>query len=238
MTEEAKKQLVSRIEAVKMRIAQAAKSAGRSADEIALVAATKMNDGDTVRAAIENGISTVGENRVQELLSKYEENAYKNADLHFIGALQSNKVKYLMGKASLIQSVDSIRLAQVISKEAQKHNLTQDILLEVNIGEEASKSGFSKDAINPAIEQISCLSNIKVRGIMAIPPIADETNNTRYFDKMHQLFVDILSKKYDNVYMDYLSMGMTNDFENAIRCGSNMVRIGTAIFGERSYRSV
>lgn len=234
MTEDEKKRLVDRIESVRQRVASAANSAGRHIDEITLVAATKMNDAATVRAAIANGVTTVGENRVQELLEKQEQNAYENADLHFIGTLQSNKVKYLIGKVSIIQSVDSIRLAQVIAKEARKKALTQDVFLEVNIGNEISKSGFTENDLYPALEQMCQMSDIRIRGIMAIPPIADETNNTRYFDKMHQLFVDILAKKYDNVYMDYLSMGMTNDFETAIRCGSNMVRIGTAIFGARN----
>lgn len=239
MTELERETLKSRIDAVRAQVEQAAVKAGRNPAEITLVAATKMNDAERVRFAIECGIRVCGENRVQELQEKYEQNAYRGTDLHFIGTLQTNKVKFLIGKVSLIQSVSSIRLGQAIAKEAAKQGIRQDILLEVNIGREAAKSGILLEDLPGTLEILAQNPALHIRGLMAIPPIADQTTkNLRYFDEMHQVFVDILTKKYDNVNMDYLSMGMTNDFEAAIACGSNMVRIGTAIFGARHYPAV
>ena len=239
MTEQEKSELRDHIKAVQERIARAAEHAGRDPKEITLVAASKMNDAEHVRAAIDAGISVCGENRVQELLEKYEQHAYDGADLQFIGTLQTNKVKYLVGKVSLIQSVGSIRLGEAIAKEAAKHGLQQDILLEINIGREPAKSGLLIEELEEAIDLLRQKESLCIRGLMAIPPIADETSkNFGYFSEMHQVFVDILTKKYDNVNMDYLSMGMTNDFETAIACGANMVRIGTAIFGARPYQIV
>ena len=239
MTEQEKIELRDRILAVQERIARAAEQAGRDPKEITLVAASKMNDAERVRAAIAAGITVCGENRVQELLEKYEQNAYEGADLQFIGTLQTNKVKYLIGKISLIQSVGSVHLGEAIAKEAAKRGVRQDILLEVNIGREQAKSGLLLEELDEAIARLSEKESLHIRGLMAIPPIADETTkNLSYFNEMHQVFVDILTKKYDNVNMDYLSMGMTNDFETAIACGANMVRIGTAIFGARPYQIV
>ena len=239
MTEQEKTALQDRIKSVQERVARAAERAGRSPNEIILVAASKMNDADHVRAAIAGGIRVCGENRVQELLEKYEQNAYKGADLQFIGTLQTNKIKYLIGKVSLIQSVGSVHLGEAIAKEAAKRGVRQDILLEVNIGRESSKGGLMTEQLDEAISILSAKESLHIRGLMAIPPIADETTkNLSYFNEMNQVFIDILTKKYDNVNMDYLSMGMTNDFEMAISCGANMVRIGTAIFGARPYQIV
>ena len=239
MTEQEKSELRGRIQAVRERIDHAAIRANRDPKEIILVAASKMNDAEHVQEAIKAGISVCGENRVQELIEKYEQNAYAGADLQFIGTLQTNKVKFLVGKVSLIQSVGSIHLGEAIAKAAEKHKLCQDILLEVNIGKEAAKSGFLLEELDEAMAILSEKKSLHIRGLMAIPPIADEkTKNSSYFNKMHQVFVDNLTKKYDNVDMDYLSMGMTNDFETAIACGANMVRIGTAIFGARPYQIV
>lgn len=239
MTEQEKIELRDRILAVQERIARAAEQAGRDPKEITLVAASKMNDAERVRAAIAAGITVCGENRVQELLEKYEQNAYEGADLQFIGTLQTNKVKYLIGKVSLIQSVGSVHLGEAIAKEAAKRGVRQDILLEVNIGREQAKSGLLLEELDEAIARLSEKESLHIRGLMAIPPIADETTkNLSYFHEMRQVFVDILTKKYDNVNMDCLSMGMTNDFETAITCGANMVRIGTAIFGARPYQIV
>ncbi|MDY3618080.1 YggS family pyridoxal phosphate-dependent enzyme [Agathobaculum sp.] len=236
MTVQEKQELALRIRNVRERIERAAQAAGRDASEIHLVAATKMNDAERVKYAISCGIHIAGENRVQELLDKYDQHAYDGADLQFIGTLQTNKVKYLIGKVSLIQSVGSIRLGEAIAKEAAKHSLRQDILLEVNIGREEAKSGLLPEELDAAVCHLCENPALHIRGLMAIPPIADQTTkNLSYFHEMHQLFVDILTKKYDNVNMDYLSMGMTNDFETAIACGANMVRIGTAIFGARLY---
>ena len=239
MTEQEKTALQDRIKSVQERVARAAERAGRSPNEIILVAASKMNDADHVRAAIAGGIRVCGENRVQELLEKYEQNAYEGADLQFIGTLQTNKIKYLIGKVSLIQSVGSVHLGEAIAKEAAKRGVRQDILLEVNIGRESSKGGLMTEQLDEAISILSAKESLHIRGLMAIPPIADETTkNLSYFNEMNQVFIDILTKKYDNVNMDYLSMGMTNDFETAIACGANMVRIGTAIFGARPYQIV
>lgn len=239
MTEQEKIELRDRILAVQERVARAAEQAGRDPKEITLVAASKMNDAERVRAAIAAGITVCGENRVQELLEKYEQHAYDGADLQFIGTLQTNKVKYLIGKVSLIQSVGSVHLGEAIAKEAAKRGMRQDILLEVNIGREQAKSGLLLEELDEAIARLSEKESLHIRGLMAIPPIADETTkNLSYFHEMRQVFVDILTKKYDNVNMDCLSMGMTNDFETAIACGANMVRIGTAIFGARPYQIV
>lgn len=239
MTEQEKSELYSRIQAVQERIDTAAEKVGRDPKDIILVAASKMNDAERVRTAIACGIRVCGENRVQELLDKYEQNAYAGADLQFIGTLQTNKVKYLIGKVSLIQSVGSVRLGEAIAREAEKRGIRQDILLEVNIGREAAKSGLLLEELDDAISRLCEKKSLHIRGLMAIPPIADQTSkNLSYFTEMHQVFVDILTKKYDNVNMDYLSMGMTNDFETAIACGANMVRIGTAIFGARPYQIV
>lgn len=235
MTEQEERTLRENIANVKERAAEAAVRAGRRPEDITLVAATKMNSAERVRFAVENGISVCGENRVQELLEKYEQSAYGNADLQFIGTLQTNKVKYLIGKVSLIQSVGSLRLAEAIDREAGKHNIRQPVLLEVNIGNEDAKSGFSRENLFDFLEKVPDFKSLEIRGLMAIPPVAAPGGNSLYyFHEMRQLFIDISTKKYDNVDMACLSMGMTNDFEDAIACGSTMIRVGTAIFGARS----
>ncbi len=229
-------EIFENIKQVKRKIAAAAISAGRAPEEITLVAATKMNDADRVKQAVEGGVDVAGENRVQELMDKYEKGAYEGVPLHFIGTLQTNKVKYLVGKVDLIQSVDSIKLAKEISRVAAKHGICQDILIEINIGGEESKSGISPSELEGFIEEISKMENIRVRGLMTIPPILSyAAKNEPYFRKMKELFVDISGKKYDNISMDILSMGMSSDFEEAIRCGATMVRVGTGIFGARHY---
>lgn len=236
MTEQDREIIKENVLKVKERILTACKKAGTNTDEIHLVAATKMNTAERVQQAIKAGIKIAGENRVQELLEKYEQNAYKGADLQFIGNLQSNKVKYLIGKVSLIQSVDSEKLAETIAFQAEKKNICQDILIEVNIAKESSKGGIFPEDIDRMMEKLCKLDAIRVKGLMAIPPISHKAGeNLRYFDKMRELFIDISQKKYDNVSMDFLSMGMSGDFEDAISCGSNMVRVGTAIFGLRPY---
>ena len=236
MTEQEQALLAENIARVRERVAEAAIRAGRRPEEVALLAATKMNSAERVRFAVEHGISVCGENRVQELLEKYEQSAYGGADLQFIGTLQTNKVKYLIGKVSLIQSVGSLRLAQAIDREAGKRQIRQDVLLEVNIGKEAAKSGFSLEELGESLDKIAGFGNLSVKGLMAIPPVTPpDGNNLYYFHEMHQLFIDISTKKYDNVCMACLSMGMTNDFEDAISCGSTMIRVGTAIFGARDY---
>lgn len=224
------------VQSIRRQLTEAAIAAGRDPKSILLCAATKMNDAEAVRQAIAAGVDCCGENRVQELTQKLSENAYVGAPVHFIGHLQTNKVKLVVGKVDLIQSVDSEHLLQAIDKEAAKQGLVQDILLEVNIGEEASKSGFSAEDILPLIDRITNYSNVRVRGLMAIPPISENSGgNLRFFQKMNEIYVDIQRKKYDNVEVDCLSMGMSGDFADAIAAGSTMIRIGTAIFGARDY---
>ena len=221
---------------VQTNIVRAAEKAGRDPGEILLVGATKMNDADRVREAIRAGLSCCGENRVQELLEKEEAGAYEGAALHFIGTLQKNKAKYLVGLVSLIHSVDSEGLMQELSRQALKRGLVQDILLEVNTGGEASKSGFAPSELPAALEKAGQYPGIRVRGLMTIPPICRAPEeNLPYFRLLRQLFIDNGEKKYDNVVMDFMSMGMSGDFEAAIACGANIVRVGTAIFGVRRY---
>ena len=221
---------------IKAQMAEAAIAAGRDPKDILLCAATKMNDADAVRQAIAAGVDCCGENRVQELTQKLSEHAYDGAPVHFIGHLQTNKVKQVVGKVSLIHSVDSMRLLDAINKEAAKQGIVQDILLEINIGQEESKSGFEKAELPSVFEKISDFSNIRVRGLMAIPPICqNSTDNHNFFQEMCNLAVDISAKKYDNVSVEIMSMGMSDDFTDAIACGSTMIRVGTAIFGARGY---
>ena len=217
-------------------IEKAALAAGRDPREITLCAATKMNDADRVCQAIAAGITCCGENRVQELTQKLSENAYEGADLHFIGHLQTNKVKQVVGKVSLIQSVDSLRLLQAIEKEAARQGIVQDVLLEINIGEEASKSGLRLEEVYAMLEKVAVSSSVRVKGLMAIPPICQNSgDNDKFFEEMCNLSVDITAKKYDNVSMEVLSMGMSDDYADAIAHGSTMIRVGTAIFGARNY---
>lgn len=224
------------VEKVLEEIAAAARAAGREPGEVTLCAATKMNDAQAVRRAIAAGVRICGENRVQELTAKLADDAYAGAQVHFIGHLQTNKVKQVVGKVDLIQSVDSEHLLAAISREAQKQGLCQDILLEVNIGEETAKSGFAEEDILPLVDRIDSFSNIRLRGLMAIPPISrNPGDNLKFFLKMRQIYVDIRAKKNDNVSVDCLSMGMSGDFADAVAAGSTMVRIGTAIFGARDY---
>ena len=221
---------------VKANIAAAAEKAGRRPEDIYLVAASKMNDSGRVREAIAAGIRICGENRVQEMVEKQAQGAYEGAELHFIGHLQKNKVKQVVGLASLIQSADSLELFRLIDKTALSRGIVQDILLEVNIGAEASKSGFSPEELPSALDSIARLDAVRVRGLMTIPPICSSRQEIEpYFVQMKQLFIDICGKKYDNIRMDFLSMGMSADYETAIACGANMVRVGSAIFGKRIY---
>ena len=222
---------------IRAEIAKAAKAAGRDPAEIQLCAATKMNDAAAVREAIAAGVDCCGENRVQELTQKSGENAYEGVPVHFIGHLQTNKVKQVVGKVSLIQSVDSERLLREINKEAARQQIVQDILLEINIGREESKSGFFVEELDDILEKIPEFGNIRLRGLMAIPPISqNSTNSSKFFQEMYNLSVDIMRKKSDNVCVDILSMGMSDDFAQAIACGSTMIRVGTAIFGPRNYQ--
>ena len=228
--------IAENIAIIRKEITDAAIAAGRDPKSILLCAATKMNNTENVRQAIAAGVDCCGENRVQELTQKLSENAYEGAPVHFIAHLQTNKVRQVVGKVSLIQSVDSIRLLAAIQKEAARQGICQDVLLEINIGKEENKSGFSTEEIWDVLPQISTFTNVQVLGLMAIPPIChDSTKNRKFFQEMCNLSVDIMRKKSDNVCMDILSMGMSDDFADAIACGSTMIRVGTAIFGRRNY---
>ena len=231
--------IAENVAAIRQELERAALAAGRDPGEIQVCAATKMNDAEAVRQAIAAGVDCCGENRVQELTQKLAEHAYDGAPVHFIGHLQTNKVKQVVGKVALIQSVDSLRLLSAIDAEARKQGIVQDILLEINIGQEESKSGFREEEILPLLEKIGDFPNICVKGLMAIPPISQNSgDNLKYFQKISHLSVDIKAKKYDNVTVKCLSMGMSGDYQDAIRCGSTMIRIGTAIFGARDYAKI
>ena len=231
--------IAENVASIRQQMEQAALRAGRDPGKILLCAATKMNDAQAVREAIAAGVDCCGENRVQELTEKLKENAYEGAPVHFIGHLQTNKVKAVVGKVSLIQSVDSLHLLKAIDGEARKQAITQDILLEINVGQEESKSGFSIEEIPELLENIGLYPNVCVKGLMAIPPISQKNgDNLKYFQKIFHLSVDIEAKKYDNVKVDCLSMGMSNDFADAIYSGSTMIRVGTAIFGPRNYAAI
>ena len=223
------------IAAIRAQIDAAAREAGRTGADITLVGASKMNDAAACQEAIAAGIDALGENRVQEMTAKLAEDAYRGAPLHVIGHLQRNKVKQVVGKAALIQSVGSPELLAEVDRQAEKLGIVQDILLEVNIGGEEAKSGFAPDAVEQAAAQAKTLAHVRVRGLMTIPP-ADATReeNMAYFEKVRALYVDISRKMYDNG-LEYLSMGMSGDFADAIRAGANMVRVGSAIFGARDY---
>lgn len=223
------------VKAVQDRITAAAIAAGRDPGEITLVAATKVQTSDTIREAIAAGITCCGENRVQEFNTHWADGAYEGASVHFIGHLQKNKVKYLVGKVDLIESIDSPALMTAVSDRAVKVGVVQDILIEVNIGGETSKSGAAPENVAELIALAAQLPGVRVRGLMSIPPVAQgEEGNRGYFLEMKQLFVDMKGKIVDNKNsLDILSMGMSGDFEDAIACGATQVRVGTALFGQR-----
>ena len=221
---------------IKRKMAEAAIAAGRDPSEIRLCAATKMNGPDAVREAIAAGVDCCGENRVQELTQKLSENAYEGAPVHFIGHLQTNKVRQVVGKVDVIQSVDSLRLLEAIDKEAGKQGLRQDILLELNIGEESTKTGAAAEDLWPMLERAAGLEHVHVRGLMAIPPAFDNgPESRRYFAMLRELMEQAKARHYENADLDILSMGMSGSYEAAILEGATLVRVGTAIYGERDY---
>jgi pyridoxal phosphate enzyme (YggS family) len=220
---------------VRERVAEAAIRTGRAAEDVMLLPVTKTQDAEVLQMAYELGMRACGENRVQEILAKKPQ-LPEDLIFHLIGHLQKNKVRQVVGLCELIHSVDSLSLLQEIAKTAEKRGLVQDVLLEINIGNEESKSGFSPEEIGMALEEAAKMTAIRVRGLMAIPPICEKPEENRpFFLKMQKLFVDNCRKKYDNISMDFLSMGMSGDYIEAIRCGANMVRIETGIFGPRNY---
>ena len=218
------------------RIALAAEKSGRKADDIRFMAVTKTVEPMFINHAIEHGVNLIGENKVQEFLSKKEYLKLDNCEAQLIGHLQTNKVRQIVGEVSMIQSVDSVKLAKEISKRSKALGITTECLVEVNIGDEDSKTGLDMELLYDTLAEISALPAIKIKGLMTIPPICDDDEElNKYFSKMKEIFIDIKSKKLDNIDMCILSMGMSGDYEAAVRNGSDLVRVGSAIFGPRIY---
>ena len=219
------------------RISEAAQKVGKTREDIKFLAATKTVDVEVINYAISLGLNYIGENKVQELISKYDNYNLENCSLQFIGHLQSNKVRQIVGRVDLIQSVDSVKLAKEISRQSVNKNVNTDILVEVNIGREENKSGVLPEMAYELIDEIKDFDNISVKGLMTIPPISDNSQEiSEYFNKVNKLFIDISGKKLDNVSMDILSMGMSSDYYEAILMGANMVRVGSSLFGARDYK--
>ena len=218
-------------------VREAALQAGRDPSEVQVMAVTKTVDPVLVNAAIGAGITLLGENKAQELCAKYDSYHKDGVQIHFIGHLQTNKVRQIVDKVSMVESVDSIKLAREIDRHCAAIGKVMDVLLEVNIGREENKTGIFPELLPALLEEAGKLEHIRVRGLMTIPPVCEtEEEVLQYFSQMRQLFIDIKQKKYDNISMEILSMGMSADYLAAVRCGSNIVRIGTAMFGQRNYK--
>ena len=225
--------IAENIQSIRANIAAALSGDDRA---VLLVAATKMNDAQRVREAIAAGVDACGENKVQEFLEKDALGAYDGCPKHFIGHLQRNKVNKIVGKVDLIQSVDSEELLALIDRRAAALGIVQDVLIEISVAGEAQKSGIPPAALPALLAAASRCPAVRVRGLMCVPPVVEDGGSNRpYFALMQQLFVDNSAEKYDNVFMDFLSMGMTDDYTDAVAAGANMVRIGSAIFGRRQY---
>ena len=221
---------------VEKRVCEACARSGRAREEVTLIAVSKYKPVEMIRELMAIGVRDFGENHAQELVSKTEE-ITEPLNWHFIGNLQRNKVKYIVGKVELIHSVDTYRLAEEINIQAKKQNVIVPILVEVNIAHEESKFGISAEDAILLVEEISKLENIRIKGLMTIAPYVENPEDNRlYFRKIKQLSVDITNKNIDNVFMEILSMGMTGDYMVAIEEGATMVRVGTGIFGERNYK--
>lgn len=222
--------------AIKTRVEEAAVKAGRNPGDVRLMAVTKTVESVYINRVLDLGADLIGENRVQEYLGKKDELHLDGVEKHLIGHLQTNKVKQIVGEVDMIESVDSVKLAKEISKVSSNKGIVTDVLVEVNVGREESKSGVYMEQLEQLLAEIAQMDGIKVRGLMTIPPICDsEKEVSEYFSAMYQSFIDIRDKKLDNINMDILSMGMSGDFEAAVANGSNIVRVGSAIFGERKY---
>ncbi len=223
------------LETVRRNISASCENSVRSPEEITLIAVTKTHPPELINEAIDAGVTDIGENKVQEIMDKYDK-VTPGVRWHLIGHLQTNKVKYIIDKVCMIHSVDSIRLLDEIEKQAAKHNRIMDILIQINISGEETKSGIKPEELDELLEYASGLAHVKVRGLMTIGvKCYDNITNKLYFDNIYGIFIDKSLKKYDNISMDYLSMGMSGDYELAIECGSNMVRVGSAVFGKRFY---
>jgi PLP dependent protein len=224
------------IDIILNRVEKAAKNSGRSIEDITVIAVSKTVGAEKAKQAIEGGLSNLGENRVQEFVNKYEQLSNMNIKWHMIGHLQKNKVKYIIDKAELIHSIENIDLANEVNKRAKQHEIMSKVLIELNIGEEDSKFGINAENVYDFIKEINQYENIMVMGLMTVAPYAENPEEVRWvFKKMKEIYDNISKMQLKNTDMKYLSMGMTNDFEIAIEEGSNMVRIGTAIFGSRNY---
>ena len=222
------------IKILREKVNTACIKAGRNPEEVEIVGVTKTVDINRIKEAVEAGITHIGENRVQEYLEKYEFFKENNVKADIIGHLQTNKVKYIGETVNMIQSVDSVRLALEISKQAKKYNRTIPVLIEINAAGEESKSGVTFSEAFELVHRVSEIPLVSVKGIMSIPPVfTDEVTARGYFEKLYKIYVDIGNKKIDNIYMDILSMGMSRDYEYAVLEGSNMIRVGTGIFGKR-----
>ena len=232
-----KQEVAQNVSALQEQIRQVAAAAGRDPAQVRLMAVTKTVDPELVNAAIDAGITLLGENKAQELCAKYDSYHKDGVEIHFIGHLQTNKVRHIVDKVQMIESVDSLPLAEEINKRCAALNKQMPILIEVNIGREESKSGVLPEDLPALLEEISKLPAVSVRGLMAIPPVCENNEQvSQYFYQIQQLFIDIKQKKYDNINMEILSMGMSGDYQTAIAYGSNVVRIGTAMFGHRNYK--
>ena len=230
--------LKENLESVEEKIQEACKKSGRNREDVTLIAVSKTKPVETLQEAYDLGVRVFGENKVQELTEKYD-SLPKDIHWHMIGHLQRNKVKYIIDKVDLIHSVDSIRLAETIDKEAQKHDLIANILVEVNVAKEESKFGLMPEEVDGFIDEIAKLKHIQVKGLMTIAPFVENPEENReVFADLRKLSVDIAKKNVDNVNVSILSMGMTNDYEVAVEEGATMVRVGTGIFGARNYAQV
>jgi len=224
------------LDTIREKIYKAAVSAGRNPEEVTLMAVTKTVEPIFINHAIEHGINLIGENKVQEFLSKTPYLNLENCQAHLIGHLQTNKVKQIVSEVSMIQSLDSLKLAKEISKRSREKGIITPCLVEVNIGQEESKTGLELAAVEELLAEVSVLEGVKVKGLMTIPPICDDEKELdKYFSQMHKIFIDIKGKKLDNIDMCILSMGMSSDYEAAVRNGSTLVRVGSSIFGARLY---
>ena len=230
-------EVAQNVQKIAQDVREAALQAGRDPSEVQVMAVTKTVDPVLVTAAIGAGITLLGENKAQELCAKYDSYHKDGVQIHFIGHLQTNKVRQIVDKVSMVESVDSIKLAREIDRHCAAIGKVMDVLLEVNIGREENKTGIFPEFLPALLEEAGKLEHIRVRGLMTIPPMCEtEEEVLQYFSQMRQLFIDIKQKKYDNISMEILSMGMSADYLAAVRCGSNIVRIGTAMFGQRNYK--
>lgn len=230
-------EVAQNVRAIMQQVRDTALQAGRDPSEVQVMAVTKTVDSVLVNAAIGAGITLLGENKAQELCAKYDSYHKDGVQIHFIGHLQTNKVRQIVDKVSMVESVDSIKLAREIDRHCAAIGKVMDVLLEVNIGREENKTGIFPEFLPALLEEAGKLERIRVRGLMTIPPVCEtEEEVLQYFSQMRQLFIDIKQKKYDNISMEILSMGMSADYLAAVRCGSNIVRIGTAMFGQRNYK--